>query len=211
MTPDEVNALVQALMAESQRLGLVWTMRPATITATAGLSATGTYDGDDVEIPLINMVGAGVGERIYVIAIPQGGNYVTGRTGNLSQTGSEVITTSQATGSTVYTDLATIGPTVTRSIGLSGSALVTVTTFVFNGTLGAVNWMGYEVSGATSLAASDDRALALHSMVANGQGRVSVVTHQTGLNPGLNTFTAKYRVNAGNGTYLNRSLIVQPT
>lgn len=121
---------------------------------------------------------------------------------------SAVVATAQATSSTSYVDLATVGPAVTKTIGTSGKALVIVTCFVFNGTAGALNFMGYAVSGATTLAASDDRALILHSQVVNGQGRHSAVHLQTGLTPGSNTFTAKYKVNAGTGTYSNRSLIV---
>lgn len=211
--PDLISVGAQSLIDNAKRLGLTWDVRLATVidgSITYGILAQ--YDGDDANIVMISLIGTLVnGTRVYVLEVPPSGNFIFGSAGNISQTGSEFIADTEATPSVVYTDLTTIGPTVTRSIGPSGSALVTVTTFVFNGTLGAVNWMGYEVSGATSLAASDDRALAFHSMVVNGQGRLSVVTHQTGLTPGVNTFTAKYRVNAGSGTYLNRQLIVTPT
>lgn len=211
--PDLISVGAQSLIDNAKRLGLTWDVRLATVRdGSSALGIIAQYDGDDANIVMTSVIGTLVDEtRVYVLEVPPSGNFIFGTVGNISQTGSEFIATPEATGSVAYTDLATVGPTVTRSIGLSGSALVTVTCFVFNGTLGAVNWMGYEVSGATTLAAGDDRALALHSMISNGQGRLSVVTHQTGLTPGVNTFTAKYRVNAGSGTYLNRQLIVTPT
>lgn len=76
MTPEETTVLVQAIVADAQRLGLIWTMRLATVSTTDPL--TGTYDGDDTSVPLIDMIGARVGQRVWVIGIPQGGNYVIG-------------------------------------------------------------------------------------------------------------------------------------
>jgi hypothetical protein len=119
-----------------------------------------------------------------------------------------LVATSQATTSTSYTDLATVGPAVTIETGTT--ALVTVSTFTFNGTLGDIDFMGYTISGATTLAASDDRALIFHSQIANGQGRLSVTHLETALTAGTNTFTAKYKVNAGTGTFSNRAIIVTP-
>lgn len=211
--PELISVGAQSIVSRAQSLGLTWQVRQGIVVDGSDPGAIkATYDGDVASISMVSITGTLVnGTRVYVLEVPPSGNFIFGSAGNISQTGSEFIADTEATSSVAYTDLTTIGPTVTRSIGPSGSALVTVTCFVFNGTLGAVNWMGYEVSGATSLVASDDRALALHSMVVNGQGRISVVTHQTGLTPGVNTFTAKYRVNAGTGTYLNRQLIVTPT
>lgn len=74
MTPEDAAVLVQAIVAESQRLGLTWTMRLATINTVNPL--TGTYDGDDTPIPMIDLIGATSGGRAWVIGIPQGGNYV---------------------------------------------------------------------------------------------------------------------------------------
>lgn len=82
MTPEETTAFVAAIVENAKRLGLTWTIRPATVSTTDGVNAVGTYDGDNgVLIPLINMVSAGAGERVYVIAVPEGGNYIVGRPG----------------------------------------------------------------------------------------------------------------------------------
>ena len=76
MTPEETTVLVQSVVAEAQRLGLTWTMRAATVTTTA--PTTGIYDGDETPIPLIDTVGVLYGDRVWVIGIPQGGNYILG-------------------------------------------------------------------------------------------------------------------------------------
>ena len=116
------------------------------------------------------------------------------------------VPTAQATSSGEFTDLATVGPSVSKQTG--NSALVIVSCFVFNGTANAVSTMGYEVSGATTAAASDSSALRFHSTIVNGQGRMSAVYHHVGLNAGFNTFTAKYKVNSGSGTFSDRQLVV---
>lgn len=121
---------------------------------------------------------------------------------------SDSVATLDTTGNTAYTALATAGPAVTVETG--STAQVTVTAFLFNSGAGFVNFMGYAVSGATTIAASDDRALQLHSEAANGQGRMSMTHLQTGLTPGDNVFTARYRVNAGAGGWSTRVITVEP-
>ena len=82
MSPDEVTAIVQAIRADARRLGLVWRIRPGTVETTDGENAIGSLDGDGgVLIPMINLVGAVAGERVFVIEIPEGGNYIIGRPG----------------------------------------------------------------------------------------------------------------------------------
>lgn len=119
-----------------------------------------------------------------------------------------LVATAETTASTSFADLATPGPAVT--VTTDTTALVVVSAFLFNGTSGFVSYMGYAVSGATTVAASDDRALLLHSQIVFGQGRLSMAHLQTGLTPGSNTFTSKYRVNGGTGSWSNRSIIVIP-
>jgi hypothetical protein len=82
ITEEETAVLVKAMMEEAQRLGFTWTIRPATVNTIdgTGVSATGIYDGDAgaVAVPMINIAGAGPGERVYVWGIPEGGNYIVG-------------------------------------------------------------------------------------------------------------------------------------
>ena len=114
------------------------------------------------------------------------------------------VSTSETTAATGFTDLTTAGPTVTMTTG--GKALVGVYCSVFSS--GAFNsYMGYEVSGATTQAADDAHAF-LAGTGANLRGGFARM--ELGLTPGSNTFKAKYRVNGGTSTFLDRQLWVLP-
>lgn len=119
----------------------------------------------------------------------------------------DYISTSQATGSTSYTDLATVGPTVTLITGTD--AIIDFGCLYFDdGNLGNDGIMSVAVSGATTIAASD-------TWYAFGSQGVNIEPTSNGykftnLNPGSNTFTAKYKKSGGTSTasFQNRWLIV---
>lgn len=117
------------------------------------------------------------------------------------------VATSETTTSTTFADLATVGPAVTVTTGTS--AMVIVTCRASNSNANKLVVMGFAVSGATTVAASDTQ-----SFTQSGGGAVpaqgSAVYVVTGLTAGSNTFTAKYRVDANTGTFLNRSITVIP-
>lgn len=117
------------------------------------------------------------------------------------------ITTTETRTSTSYGDLATPGPAVTAVTGTK--AIIVVTAQFANNTTGSFSLMSYTVSGATSLVASDDYALAIQSGGSSQHLAFSHVSHQN-LNAGTNTFTAKYRVTSGTGTWLRRRILVFP-
>lgn len=120
---------------------------------------------------------------------------------------SAIVSTSQTTASTGYADLATVGPAVTVVTGVH--ALVILTANIANSAQ-TFNNMGYAVSAGTTIAAADATALSVDSaMTATGQ-QVSATYLQGSLTAGSNTFTAKYRVGAGTGTFTNRNIIVCP-
>ena len=71
--------------------------------------------------------------------------------------------------------------------------------------------MGFAISGATTRAASDTQAFSVRgrqpgSLAAQG----SATFYVTGLTAGSTTFTAKYDVTGGTGTFVNRTIIVVP-
>lgn len=114
------------------------------------------------------------------------------------------VLTSQTTTSTSYTDLGTPGPAVTVATGTM--ALVVVHSSTSNSGTGSTR-MAYNISGATTLAASDDRGMG------NANTDITVassVSLETGLTPGNNTFTAQYRVASGTGTFVSRRIVVLP-
>lgn len=118
------------------------------------------------------------------------------------------INTSESTTSLTYVDLATAGPIVTATTG--ANAIIIFGALTGNNTAGQSTAMSVAISGATTLAASDAYNLQLVSPVGGNLFSMSSSALLTGLNPGVNTFTCKYRVSANTGSWANRSLIVFP-
>lgn len=121
--------------------------------------------------------------------------------------GAEIVT-SQTTASTSYTDLATAGPAVSTLTGTT--ALVLLSALLLNNTSTNLCYMGFAISGATTVAAGDEDALIYQAFANNGQAQMGTVVLVTGLTAGTNTFTAKYRVNGGTGTFQRRRIAVIP-
>lgn len=119
------------------------------------------------------------------------------------------VETIQTTSSTSYTDLATAGPAVTVTTGTA--ALVILSTVVLNDTAAAEAICGVAISGATTLAAQDGKALRISTSTGTVSLDGSKAQLYTGLTAGSNTFTMKYRVTGtSTGTFARRELIVIP-
>jgi hypothetical protein len=114
------------------------------------------------------------------------------------------VATQQGTSSTAYVDLATVGPSVTVT-GLDALE-ITVTTNGVNSVATNTSIMSFAISGSSTLAASDTRALII--LGSAGQ-RMSMTCLVTGLTPGVMTITAKYRVSASNSNFQDRNLMVR--
>lgn len=125
----------------------------------------------------------------------------------LAGTTSAAVATSQTTTSASYADLSTVGPAVTLTTG--AHALVFLTCNTSNSGIAGVDCMSFTISGATTLAASDVNAVVFTSGAANEGGGSGVII-PVAVTAGSNTFTAKYRVTAGTGTFLNRFISVIP-
>jgi hypothetical protein len=115
-----------------------------------------------------------------------------------------VVTTSQTTTSSSFTDLATPGPTVTVTTGTM--ALVWFAAQMSNSVSSTVTQCSVAVSGATTIAASQSDDLYNDGLAAGNANRASVVHLFEGLTPGSNTFKLQYRVNTGTGTFYDRTL-----
>jgi len=104
---------------------------------------------------------------------------------------------------TAYAASAGTDPAVTVTTGTR--ALVIVSARFNNPNF---NFLSYDVSGATTIAASDDRAATNQT---TSQATITQVILQTGLTAGSNTFTMKYRCNvSASGSYEYRKLTVIP-
>lgn len=118
------------------------------------------------------------------------------------------VNANESTTSTAFADLATVGPTVTTTIGPSGRALVMIGGRSSNSSAGLLAIIGFAVSGASTRAADDALALLYTPPVANNVHQAVHAFVLTGLTPGATTFTAKYRVSAGTGSFSARNLTV---
>lgn len=115
----------------------------------------------------------------------------------------------QTTMSTTFTDLATIGPTVTVETG--PYALVLTHAQVENSGAGSA-YAGVEVTGASSIAPALNRSINIFNSANTRIGAGTAVLYAGGivLTPGTNTFTMKYLVSSGTGTFGDRRIIVMP-
>lgn len=118
------------------------------------------------------------------------------------------IGTAETSASTSYVDLATVGPSMSVTTG--PRAIVVTTADLWGSAAGYINTT-FDVSGATTVSASDVRALTVRVQTgdANGGSRASVL-NTINLTSGSNTFTMRYRVTAGTGRWANRTLVVIP-
>ena len=119
------------------------------------------------------------------------------------------VAANEATTSTTFTDLTTAGPAVTVTTGTS--VLIIPTADLYNSADGNYGLMSYAVSGATTIAADAHTNLLIFTSPGAGKdAQVSAAYIHSGLTPGSNTFTAKYRVNAGTGNFLRRGITIIP-
>lgn len=109
--------------------------------------------------------------------------------------------------STSFTDLATVGPSVTVTTG--PRTIMAVSALISNNTVNASSSMGIDISGSYTLAATDSLALRPTSSTANASCEASYLTGLT-VGAGSNTYTGKYKVSTGTGSWSNRRITVMP-
>lgn len=116
--------------------------------------------------------------------------------------GSAIVTALESTNSTTYTDLATVGPSVTVDVGPLGLAIVSFG-FTIGGLPGSATTIGpymhYQMSGANTSFPDDNHTTGTYTDSDNlGAGNfwfgfMSRTRVHVGLSPGATTFTAKYK------------------
>lgn len=114
------------------------------------------------------------------------------------------VATSETTASGSYTDLATVGPSV--SIVTGAQAKVTVSARISNTTAGSFSFMGFAING--TVPADDTQAIG-HALGSNGIAGGATFLAK-GLTPGTNVFKAVYRVTGNTGTFLSRRIMAEP-
>lgn len=118
------------------------------------------------------------------------------------------VATTQSTTSTSYTDLATVGPSV--SVSSSDRAVVFFQSDIDNTGVNGASSVSVAVSGATSISANGAWRIVRDGAASGNVWRVGVAHMFTGLNAGTNTFTMKYLAGSGTATFGNREIIVLP-
>lgn len=119
--------------------------------------------------------------------------------------GRAFVAAKEMTASTSFTDLGTVGPSVTVTTGLVALTLFTITTSCTIANVASHATVA--ISGATTVPASDNTAIMVRNRVANNETRLSMA-EMVGLVPGSNTFTVQYKMGAGEGTFADRELTV---
>lgn len=173
---------------------------------TTGVLKHANQDGSLQKSPVITAIGTG--------------GIVTANLANASVTADKLATgaagasvlTSETTVSTTYTDLTTTTDTVTVTIGANGLALVFLYGFMGNSQASSLSNISFTVSGANTLAASDNLCLSYSTPPSGAgfSGNYGATFLLTALIPGSSTFKMKYRVNANTGTFLSRRIAVLP-
>jgi hypothetical protein len=120
--------------------------------------------------------------------------------------GTAFVATNENTSSTSYTNLTTAGPATTVTTGTK--ALVIISAEFQNGAAAIQSFMGVDISGATTLAASDAKAAKQQIGATNSQVTMTQSFIYTGLTAGSNVFTAKYKAGSGTSYFQNRYISV---
>jgi hypothetical protein len=111
---------------------------------------------------------------------------------------SATVATFEQTNSGIYTDLATLGPTLQNvRIGTTGRCLVILSAIINVGTVASGGEMGYAITGATTVSPGDIGHSVSEYAAANIANARTAVYLRSGLNAGLHTFTAKYLYGGG--------------
>lgn len=109
---------------------------------------------------------------------------------------------------TTSTSYGNLADAVTTSVTVTTGPLALVLLYcnLNNSVNGNRTWCAYDISGATTRAADDTRSVN-HSF--NGGMRWGATLAES-LTPGSNTFTMRYRVTAGTGTFSARRIGIIP-
>jgi hypothetical protein len=121
---------------------------------------------------------------------------------------SATVATSEGTTGTSFGNLTTTGPAITTLTGTK--ALVRLNGFLQSNTAADGAAIGFAISGATTVAASDANSLAkIFSNTANTYTRQGIEIYVTGLTAGSNVFTMKYKaLVGGTATFSDRTITV---
>lgn len=120
------------------------------------------------------------------------------------------VATSETTAAQTFNDLTTTTDTVTVTIGANGLALVALGGVAGANAINTIASIGFAISGASTVVASDIYSLDMQTYAANARSRIGGAFLVTGLATGSTTFKMKYKVNGNTGTWSDRYIVVIP-
>lgn len=122
---------------------------------------------------------------------------------------SEVLTY-QEKQANAYQDLATVGPQITLETGESVLINISAMATRVDNAPGCNGYLGVAVSGASTFAADDYHAATASATFVGHTVDLGTQFVYSGLTPGVNTFTMKYKENCGRWGYYWRRMTVTP-
>lgn len=172
------------------------------MTAVAGATFTAAQFNQYVRDNL-NQTAPALATTASQLFVSTGANAIAARVPSQAS-----VATSEATSTTSYTDLATAGPSVTVTCGTI--AMVWFASTMASVTDNTAQWASVEVSGASSVTASDNWSIQKDGITGGNNVRYGMAHAFTGLTAGSNTFKMKYKAGSSSSTFLNRELLVLP-
>lgn len=174
----------------------------APMTAVAGATFTAAQFNQYVRDNL-NQTAPALASAASQIFVSTGPNALAARVPSTAS-----VSTTQTTTSTSYVDLTTPGPAITVTTGTIAIALYNISTS--NSATNSATYSSVAVSGASSVVASDAWSLLFDGNASTNFNRCGAAHVFTGLTPGSNTFTLKYKVGSGTGSFSNREINIIP-
>lgn len=180
--------------------GSVW----ADVSAGGGGALDDLSDVDTTGLADGDVLTYDSGTSTWIAAAPAGG----GGGGTITAADSDTISTLEATASSTYTDLTTPGPSVSITTGTS--VIVAIGTELLKNGGGDGNGnIAVSVSGATTIVAADGNGIEVSENRNGFASRPARTFMISGLTPGTNVFTLKYKTNNGNTwSFLERDIAV---
>lgn len=121
------------------------------------------------------------------------------------------ISASEGRNVATYGDLATVGPSITLTLTAGQKVTVFMKCEAFNATATGMRlFMGFAVSGATTLAPDDETSAKKRVTSVNDDTPTSMQTTFVAIGTGSHTFTAKYRADTSSGNWQKRRMILTP-
>jgi hypothetical protein len=208
---DVVGVGVRELVRTAGRLGLVWTLRPATVVTVSPLTVM--YDGDTVAVGAVALTGQPmVGGRVHGLMVPPAGNFALVPTGGPHRTAEILAAATQTSGSYgngtgTVCGVSFTAPSSGQVTFLWGAEISNSLAFF---SLASVEVKAGSVvdSGDLVMAASDDNTARVDGTTII---RSTAFLTKAIFTPGREyNVTMKYRVAGGTGTFNRRKVTVVP-